>query len=42
MTNVNLSSARMYHAETFGAKLQGLNIQNAQVYESGIAVGGGE
>jgi hypothetical protein len=40
MSNVNLTNARMINAETFGAILDGINIAGAQIYGSGIGVGG--
>lgn len=40
LTNANLSSARLYNAATFGAILNGINIQNAEIYGSGISAGG--
>jgi uncharacterized protein YjbI with pentapeptide repeats len=37
---VNLANARMINALTFGAKLDGINFAGADIYGSGIGVGG--
>ena len=40
LTQANLASVKMYNAETAGAVLTGINTQNAQVFGSGINIGG--
>ncbi|MFM6059148.1 MAG: pentapeptide repeat-containing protein, partial [Microcystis aeruginosa] len=41
LNGVNFTSAMIYDADVTGASMERINLTNAQIYGTGIAVGGG-
>jgi uncharacterized protein YjbI with pentapeptide repeats len=42
LKQANFAEAKLYDADVTGALMDGINIKNAEVYNTGIGIGGGE